>query len=362
MISYTDILLARLAFYLPEIPIFAGQLENIIYRKDVKQHKILKPVYVCGLARSGTTIILESLIQAKGAASHQYRDFPFLFSPVFWNKFQELFSKKQNIEERIHKDNIFITSKSPEAQEEPLWQYFFPYTHNPEKLHVLNKNTVHTSFESFYRTHIKKILYIRQAERYISKGNYNISRIEYLKKILPDAHFILMIRHPFEHIASLVKQHNHFEDYATKYLYFSEYLRYSGHYEFGPQRLPINFSKKTAKNILEAWKNNSHHIGYAYMWRDIYNYVHQLLNNEHLNPAIHLLPFETLCKKPEETLSTLFQTLELTPHSTINQISTTIKKPPSHSSFFNSKQKSEIWAIVGPVAASHNYGTVKLFT
>ena len=61
-------------------------------------------------------------------------------------------------------------------------------------------------FEAFYRTNIKKLLQSRKAERYLAKNNYNVSRMEYLLQLFPDTKFVVMIRNPFDHIASLAKQ------------------------------------------------------------------------------------------------------------------------------------------------------------
>lgn len=355
MINAIDILMARAAFYLPDIFKLAEQLENRLYAKQLHNIKIQQPVYICGLARSGTTIMLESLTRLKGTASHQYRDFPFLFSPLFWNYFQDRFAKPHQAKERIHQDGIFITPQSPEAQEEPLWQYFFPHTHQPKKSHLLNKHTGNKSFAEFYQQHIKKILYLRQGKRYICKGNYNISRIEYLASLFPDAHFIIMIRHPYEHIASLVKQHNQFSDYAKTNPYFSEYLKYSGHYEFGPQRQPINFSWQSSEEILSAWKNNAHHVGYAYMWRDIYQYIQTLKANKNVSKNIHLLPFEEFCDAPQETLTSLVHALDLEPGKTLSQAAEKIHPPQLHNNFFCEQQKQEIWDITGTIAEKYGY-------
>ena len=45
------------------------------------------------------------------------------------------------------------------------------------------------------------------ASRYAAKNNYNLTRMEYLLKVNPGAKFLLYIRNPVNHIASLMKQH-----------------------------------------------------------------------------------------------------------------------------------------------------------
>ena len=96
-------------------------------KKTLVPIRIDWPIFVAGLARSGTTILLELLSSIPSVAAHQYRDFPFVMTPALWQRFTSIFSSGKNIAlERPHRDGIFITRESPEAFEEPIWQYFFP--------------------------------------------------------------------------------------------------------------------------------------------------------------------------------------------------------------------------------------------
>ncbi|MCG3225813.1 MAG: sulfotransferase, partial [Candidatus Heimdallarchaeota archaeon] len=70
----------------------------------------------------------------------------------------------------------------------------------------MDKSTVNPDFEKYYIEIIKKLLVNQKSSRYITKNNYNVSRMEYIKKLFPDAKFIFMTRNPINHIASLAKQ------------------------------------------------------------------------------------------------------------------------------------------------------------
>ena len=48
-----------------------------------------RPVFIAGVARSGTTLLLNLLSQLPQVATHRYSDFPFLFTPVAWNRLQD---------------------------------------------------------------------------------------------------------------------------------------------------------------------------------------------------------------------------------------------------------------------------------
>ena len=80
---------------------------------------------------SGTTILLELLAGRPGVATHRYRDFPPVFTPLFWNRaFAHIYRADAPPAERAHKDRILVTPDSPEAMEEVLWMRFFPDAHD----------------------------------------------------------------------------------------------------------------------------------------------------------------------------------------------------------------------------------------
>src|SRR5690606_10191757 len=149
------------------------------------------PVYIAGLARSGSTILLELLSRHPHLATHRYQDFPPLFTPWSWNWFLERAGgKAQAPVERAHGDGIAVTPQSPEAFEEVLWMAFFPHLHDPAVSAALEAHTSNPAFERFYREHLQKLLLLRGAPRYLSKANYNVTRLPYLLKLFPDARFI----------------------------------------------------------------------------------------------------------------------------------------------------------------------------
>jgi len=112
--------------------------------------------------------------------------------------------------ERAHKVRILIGPEGPEAMEEILWMTFFPSAYDPSTSNVLDDTSANLEFETFYRDRIRKLLLVRGGSRYFAKANYDITRLAYLVKVFPDARFIVPIREPMTHIASLRKQHNLF--------------------------------------------------------------------------------------------------------------------------------------------------------
>lgn len=181
-----------------------GGLETRLLSDEIADLPIEQPIYVSGIARSGSTILLEVLSQLEQVVTHQYKDYPPVFTPYFWNWFFDRMAKRSaQAVERAHRDGIMVTPESPEAFEEVLWMAFFPNLHETSTSSVLDHRTSNAAFERFYRDHIRKLLRVRGGDRYLSKGNYNVTRLEYLLKLFPDARFVIPVREPTWHIASL---------------------------------------------------------------------------------------------------------------------------------------------------------------
>ena len=80
-------------------------------------------VFVAGLARSGTTILLNAIYQSSQFASLTYDDMPFILAPNFWKKISPRKSHGE-LKERAHGDGVKVTTDSPEAFEEVFWKTF----------------------------------------------------------------------------------------------------------------------------------------------------------------------------------------------------------------------------------------------
>jgi hypothetical protein len=181
----------------PRLWIALGNLETRLLSDEIGATDIVQPIYVSGVARAGSTILLETLARHQDLVSHRYRDYPPVFTPYWWNRLLERVPQREAPPtERTHRDGVAITPESPEAFEEVIWMAFFPDLHDPAGNAVLGSRTSHPAFEAFYRDHIRKLMLVRGGERYLSKGNYNVTRLEYLLKLFPDARFVIPVREP----------------------------------------------------------------------------------------------------------------------------------------------------------------------
>jgi hypothetical protein len=337
-----------------------GDVESTILAEDIESQAIKSPVYVCGLARSGTTIITEMLNAHEQLTCHRYSDFPNIYTP-YWRNWLLQRSQFQTVNavERAHKDGLLVTRDSAEAVEELLWMYFFPETHNPEIDQRLDSKTENLAFERYYRQHIAKLLFVREKQRYLAKGNYNISRIGYISKLFPDASFIVPIRHPIKHIVSLYKQHKLFLDLQAQDNRTARQLAMSGHYEFGPQRRCPNFGDRNiSQKIAACWSQGSELQGWAWLWRQVYDQVKQNLDDPKLKDRIMWLRYEDLCGEPASTIDAILRHCDL-PSESFSDAREHYKSTLRAQNYYRFEVEdnilTEIWDIVSPVAESFGY-------
>lgn len=351
-----DVLMLRTARFAAPLLKGLGDLETRWLGRRLATISIDQPVFVAGLARAGTTILLEEMSKVPGVATHRYRDFPFLMIPYWWSLYVDRFASPREAAERPHRDRIRITPESPEAFEEPLWQYFFPHLHAPDEVHRLTSERRNEAFEAFFRDHLRKILLIRGGRRYLSKGNYNVARIEYLAKLFPDARFIVPIRHPVAHVRSLVRQHELFCRYARDDPRVAQHLAAAGHYEFGPQRVPIRLSHAAGERIRSAWERGDEHAGYAMQWADVYRCVDELrARQDDLARRILVVRYEDFCARPRDVMRDLVRHAEFDRAAFGPDSFAHIAAPDPESAQSLSHEQATIWRETEAVAEEFGY-------
>ncbi|MDJ0652680.1 MAG: sulfotransferase [Xanthomonadales bacterium] len=331
-----------------------GNLESSVLRDELESKAIEAPIYVCGLARSGTTMLTELLNAHPDVTSHRYSDFPATWTPYWRNWLRQ---RSQVVQpkpvERAHQDRIQVTQDSPEAVEEVLWMYFHPECHDAGHNQHLGADHQHPEFEAFYRDHLAKLLLVRQARRYLAKGNYNVSRLGYLQRLFPDARFVLAWRDPVAHIASLQKQHRLFSEGQTANPRMRFQLGASGHFEFGLDRTPINWGDSQAtREILDCWQEGQEVRGWALYWAGLYQYlVDQVESSTSLSDAAHWVAYEQLCSESESTIDRLLDQCALPAEPFSEQrarYSAELTLPDYYQPHFSAEEEQLIRQLTGP--------------
>lgn len=274
--------------------------------------KINKPIFVSGLARSGSTILTNILNVHSDTGSFLYRDVPFIEMPYLWSFANRFFYAGIKEELRPHNDGLRIGPNSPDPFEEIIWKKYLD-NYLDINSQFIKRGYSNNNLETSLKKNILKILYVRgNKKRYLSKGNYNITRIEYILKIFPDAKIILCIRNPYNHVESLVNVHNKFTDYCKKNKYLVKQLNILSHFEFGPQRKPICLNKINYNKILDLWSKSDHYLGYLIQWHDIYQMVlKKYLFSKKISKNILVIDNQDLLLKPKETITKILNFADL---------------------------------------------------
>jgi hypothetical protein len=357
----SDYLMTRFAHAMPGAMKLLGDLETDMLADRLAGIEVDRPVFIAGVARSGTTLLLGLLSQLPGVATHRYSDFPFLFTLVAWNRLQDRMGAAGPPVERAHQDRIRITRDSPEAFEEPLWAHFFAGIHDPDTLHRLTAADRRPDFDAFFMEHLRKVLLLRGGERYVSKGNYNVTRIEYLADLLPDARFVCPVRHPVAQVESLLRQHRLFTGYGARDARVPEYLKAAGHFEFGPQRVPINLDEAGARRIADAWRAGDDAAGYAEMWNSVYSHLCSLEQDDDLGGRIELVRYESLCHDARGTLRRILRFCELDAgyEALMDRLPELCPRAPD-SSVLSAAGRDRVWDIAASTATRLGYRRERL--
>lgn len=336
-----------------------GDLESAVLRERMRTVRIDRPVYVAGLARSGSTILLEVLAGHPQVVTHRYRDFPPVFTPYWW---QEILRRgpqaPSTAVERTHGDGLMVGPESPEAMEEAIWMAFFPHLHTAGTRQVLDGETANPAFERFYADHVRKLLLSRGGSRYVSKGNYNVSRLRYLLKLFPDARFVIPVRHPRTHIASLMKQQRSFVEGETRHPRARDYMRRVGHFEFGLDRHAIDTGdSEVIASVHDLWRRGEEVRGWARYWACLYGWLaDRLAEDATLREASLVVRFEDLCDRPRETLGDIFAHAELNDAGLPSEYAERVHAPTYYKPTFTADEERVIVEETRTVAERYGYG------
>lgn len=198
-------------------------------------------VFVSGLARAGTTILMREIHGSGMFGSLTYADMPFVLAPNLWRKLSSRGQRPGPRAERAHGDGIEVDFHSPEALEEVYWRVFAgdDYIRDDRLLpHQPDRDAM-----AGYRDLIRLILLRTGKRRYLAKNNNNILRLGPLATAFPDAVILVPIRNPADHTLSLLGQHRRF---AESDAFTQDYMRWLGHFEFGATHRPFAWDGEPA--------------------------------------------------------------------------------------------------------------------
>ena len=276
--------------------------------------KVEKPVFIAGLARAGTTILMRTLFSTGQFCSLSYRDMPFVLMPSLWRRLSTPFFQPPQNRERAHKDRIMVNYDSPEALEEIFWKTFCEIEYvTPEGLrsHEPNETVI-----AKYQKYVKNIVTSKQRAgqtRYLCKNNNNVLRLNAIAKAFPDAKVIIPFRDPIQQALSLQRQHISFLERHRQDPFSLNYMNWLGHHEFGSNHKPLFAASPVLKQ--------HHHPESLVYWLKYWAHVYQQILEQ--APANCLFfSYEAFCQSPTSSLVHVLDNLDIDcPAETIREIS-----------------------------------------
>lgn len=272
-------------------------LDQLVFKPKNASSRNERHVFISGLARSGTTALMQILHNTGQFSSLTYSDLPFVLAP---NLNQQISGKRASeLKERAHQDGIFINQESPEALEEVFWKVFLKDKYIKEDR--LISIPIPTNILEKYVNYIDSIIFktTNKSNRYLSKNNNSILRLDAIQSRFPNAIYIIPFRNPIEHALSLLNQHIHFCEVQKKDSFSLDFMNWLGHHEFGLNHKPFDVGNDLLFDQLKRFQKQN--INYwLLLWLNYYSYA-----LKEYSEACVFFCYESFCEVPEKSLHQL---------------------------------------------------------
>ncbi len=236
-------------------------------------------VFITGVARSGSTALLNALYASDDFASTTYQLMPFVLAPSLSGVIAGIPKTTVAATERRHCDSIMIDLDSAEALDGIFWNTFFPRDDHHLQPRKVDPLTLHQ-----YAMFIENILIHSGKSRYLSKMNQGIEWVASIAGYFECSVFLVPFRDPRQQATSLLNQHNNFTRLSR---YESKYLGWLEHHEFGATQLGFFENQEHAHPAFTPENFNY----WLEQWNNAYSYLSQLAD---LHPNIIPLCYEQM--------------------------------------------------------------------
>lgn len=278
-------------------------IEKAMHGRDCADATDGAHVFVSGLARSGTTLLMRMLHDTGAFASLTYRDMPLVMAPNFWRGISGAFQKSMTRRERAHGDGLEVDYDSPEALEEVFWRTFCgPDYIGADKLCPM---TADDDVIAEFRLYIALVLKRYARSRYLSKNNNSILRLSSILKAFPNATILIPFREPADQAKSLLRQHKQFTKTHAEDVFSRQYMGWLAHHEFGGDQRRLVFDGGDAS----AYGDPGQLSYWLDLWIDAYAYLMQ--QADALGDQLVFFSYERFTDAPEETRARLLARLGL---------------------------------------------------
>lgn len=276
---------------------------NKLFKREVKnvRKKQLKSrtdfVIISGLARAGTTSLMNDISKIEKFVSLSYANMPFLMCPNIWAKFYK--PKNKNLQERSHKDGIMIGYNSNEALEE----YFFKVKSSDSYI-TENSLMEYNLSSEIYNDYIdyQNIIKLSDEKIYLAKNNNFILRYNSIRVFNDDFVMVILYREPLTHASSLLEKHREYKKLQQDDPFVLEYMNWLGHHEFGlnQKQFVFNASEDVIaddKDTLDYWLK---------IWINYYNHVIAIHH-----PKTLFINYDSYCNNPKRVIQHIVNKLNI---------------------------------------------------
>ena len=273
-----------------------------LMRRDIaawqRQGGTPKPGFllITGLARSGTTSVLERLASSNRFHSLGYANMPLVLAPNLWKRFYN--PKGGEKRERSHGDGIMVGLDSAEALEEVFFQAITRREYCASQ--ALETHDLTEDQHDTYLAYQGTALAAGDATdaMYVAKNNNALLRYRALRRMNREFHAVVMFRDPLTHAASLLAMHKKYCTMQSDEPFVLEYMNWLAHHEFGLGHKPFQFSTTTQlptedPNTLDHWLR---------LWINHHQEVLALDNHR-----LHLVSYEAYCAHPQAVLQAIVE-------------------------------------------------------
>lgn len=286
-----DRVLHRIALQSASLAELSFDLDQLSRKTDPDEIRQGRHIFVSGLARAGTTILMRRIFSSGYFCSLTYRNMPFVLAPNLWGRKMAYPRAKSAPTERAHGDRILVDIDSPEGLDEVFWRVFDAQSYLTQSF-----LTPHVPEESIARKYAAYVAAILGADpnrrtRYLSKNNNSILRLNAIGRTFPKALILIPFREPLSHASSLLRQHRNFVAQQKADPFVQLYMTWLGHHEFGLDHRPFRFDD-VGFEALRDYQPEC--LDY---WLHIWNMTYSWLEENAPKNALFVC-YEDLCRDP----------------------------------------------------------------
>src|SRR5262249_35437861 len=88
--------------------LWLARRESGLLAEQLRSVAVRKPIFISGLARSGSTLLHEVVCSHPNVATHRSKDYPMLFTPFWWRQ-ATAGLRPGPPRQRLHQDGVMVT-------------------------------------------------------------------------------------------------------------------------------------------------------------------------------------------------------------------------------------------------------------